>query len=205
MRRDRDIEWSSNRSAVRTRTLRVSEDSSNPKEICESVRLFVRRSYPPPDSDRFFVWLNLVPLYLRQNSSSSTVGARSNTDAVQNCFVGSVPFALPSSHPQSPTPGHFAAKFRIAGPSTKRKNQKSQVNKLAVFTQNICKFIRPNIGQTCDESVVEHLVTRNRATLFCEELRELRSYSVPFGNRQLQMFAHTVQAWPNQKNTLIRA
>src|SRR6266487_773526 len=54
MRRDRDIEWSSNRSAVRTRTLRVAEDSSNSQEICESVRLFVWRSRPPPDSDRFF-------------------------------------------------------------------------------------------------------------------------------------------------------
>src|SRR5205809_3370577 len=146
MRRDRDIEWSSNRSAVRTRTLPVAEDSSNSQEICESVRLFVRRSCPPPDSDRFFVWLRLVPLYLRQNSSSSTVGARSNTCAVQNCFVDSVPFALTSSHPQSPTSGHFAAKVRIAGPDSERKNQKSQVNKLAVFTQNIRKFIRPNIG-----------------------------------------------------------
>src|SRR6266513_1284212 len=146
MRRDRDIEWSSNRSAVRTRTLRVAEDSSKPQEICESVRLFVRRSCPPPDSDRFFVWLNLVPLYLRQNSSSSTVGPRSNSYGAQDCFVGSVPFALPSSHPQSPTPGHFAAKVRIAGPCRKRKNQKSQVNKLAVFMQNIRKFIRPNIG-----------------------------------------------------------
>src|SRR6266478_8811697 len=30
MRCDRDTEWSSNRSAVRTRILRVSEDSANP-------------------------------------------------------------------------------------------------------------------------------------------------------------------------------
>ncbi len=48
MRRDRDIEWSSNRSAVRTRTLRVAEDSSKPQEICESVRLFVRHSEGNP-------------------------------------------------------------------------------------------------------------------------------------------------------------
>src|SRR6266487_444114 len=54
MRRDRDIEWSSNRSAVRTRILRVAEDSSNPQQIFESVRLFVWRSRPPPDSDCFF-------------------------------------------------------------------------------------------------------------------------------------------------------
>jgi hypothetical protein len=85
------------------------------------------------------------PLYVRQNSSSGTVRARSNPYAVQNCFVDSVPFVLTSSHPQS-TPGHFATKFRIARPRSKRKNQKSQVNKLAVFTQNIRKFIRPNIG-----------------------------------------------------------
>src|SRR6266480_1104949 len=44
MRRDRDIEWSSNRSAVRTRTLRASEDSSNPQEVPEFVQLFVRHS-----------------------------------------------------------------------------------------------------------------------------------------------------------------
>src|SRR6266568_3957531 len=54
MRRDRDIECSSNRSAVRTSTLPVAKDLSNPQQIFESVRLFVWRSRPSPDSDRFF-------------------------------------------------------------------------------------------------------------------------------------------------------
>jgi hypothetical protein len=60
-----------------------------------------------------------------QNSSSSRVGARLNPYTVQNCFVDAVPFVLTSSHPQPPTPGHFAAKFRIAGPCSMRKNQES--------------------------------------------------------------------------------
>ena len=84
-------------------------------------------------------------LYLRQNSSSGRVGALLDRHAVLNCFVDSVPFALTSPFPQSPTLGHFTAKFRIARPLSKRKNQKPQVKKLAVFTQNIRKFIWPNI------------------------------------------------------------
>jgi len=48
MRRDRGIEWSSSRFAVKTRTLCVSQDSTYPQEIPESVRLLGRRSRMGP-------------------------------------------------------------------------------------------------------------------------------------------------------------
>src|SRR6266508_4089817 len=48
MRRDRGIEWSSSRFAVKTRTLCVSQDSTYPQETLELVRLFVGRSRKGP-------------------------------------------------------------------------------------------------------------------------------------------------------------
>ena len=103
MRRDRNIEWSSNRCAVRTGTLRPSEDSSNPQEFLESVRLFVLGSRKIPFCARYVRrYFSFSPF-----SSEPMVGAlfALSPNVIRVRVMGSAPFALLQSVIRAPVCG----------------------------------------------------------------------------------------------------
>ena len=108
MRRDRDIEWSNNRSAIRIGTLRVSEDSSKPQEIPESVRLFVRRSRFLPLT---YVFVLVRHLRTKRSGRLSAKASGSNPKGIRHNNHGRRILQGETGTYEFPTVAHFYGCF----------------------------------------------------------------------------------------------